>query len=114
MSMNINFIAMREVTVNHTGKVSVQVDEYDFVWQTPTKVSYEIQKSNDPIQAYKDWVMTFSEDKKIPIYADDDIRCEKEPIEFEVVNDAKDQVQRFEDWIKLMEEEGFTIHAEVI
>jgi len=114
MSMNIIFVAQREVTVNRTGKTSVQEEEFDCVWQTPTNVSYDIKNSADPIQAYKDWVMTFSEDKEWPIYADDDIWCEKEPIGFDIINDAKYHIERLENWIKVMEEEGFTIQVEVV
>ena len=48
MSMNIHILASRNVIVEKTGEKSVQ-EEYFDEWQTPTKVSYEIEKSDDKL-----------------------------------------------------------------
>ena len=114
MSMNIHFVAVREIIIAKSGKKSTQEIYFDDVIQTPTKVTYEIHGSKDPIQSYKDWVMQNSKDEKYPIYADDDFLSERDPIGFEVYNFQKEHIARFQEWIDCMIEEGFVIKSEVL
>lgn len=55
MSMNIEIYGEREVKVLKTGSVEKQRIYLD-VWQTPTRISYEIQDATHPIEEYFKWV----------------------------------------------------------
>lgn len=55
MSMNIFVEATREIIVKKTDKESKQ-SQFVKVWQTPTNISYEIQKTENPLEAYCNWV----------------------------------------------------------
>ena len=90
MSMNIYFKALREVVVKKTGKSAIEVVRHD-VWQTPTKVTYEIYESKDPVQAYVDWVLS----KDV-----DDPFCQ-------------DHADEFLSWAAMMEAEGYDIKPAV-
>lgn len=114
MSMNIAFVARRSIAVLKIGKFDVQEVWNNWIWQTPTEVTYSIKNSDNPIQAYKDWVMTFSREEEFPIYDDDDIWMEKEPIGVEIYNAAKHHIELFQKWIDDMTQEGYTIEAEVL
>lgn len=114
MSMNIAFVARRGIAVLKIGKLDVQEVWNNWVWQTPTEITYTIKNSDDPIQAYKDWVMTFSKDEELPIYDDEGVWMEKEPVRFETYNAAKQHIERFQEWIDDMTQEGYTIEAEVL
>ena len=114
MSMNIHFKATREIMVIKTGAIDTQ-SVYNSVWQTPTEVTYQIKGSEDPIQAYKDWVMTqegcvYTDS----VYAEDDIWCEREPIGTVTVDPRTQHLDEFEMWIRHMEEQGYTIEAVVL
>ena len=82
------------------------------VWQTPSKVTAEIMKSADKAQAYIDWVMTISLDKQEPVYASNDLFCDGEPIGFKIVNEAKEHVKQFKEWIDLMKIDKFIVSFE--
>lgn len=111
MSTNIHFEATRQVQVVKTGKIVEQKIHFN-VWQSPTRVTMRIMDSPDPVQAYKTWILEeCSEDQFMPIYADDDIFGEREPIAKEVYNPGKEHVESFEEWIKVCEEEGYTVQA---
>lgn len=73
------------------------------LWQTPTKITYEILNSKNYFNAYKDWVSSISLDEKEPIYdfKDDSI------IGHKIVNYGKDHIEELEKWIK--EHEGWDI-----
>lgn len=107
MSMNIFFKALREVVVKKTGKTDMQVVEYE-VWQTPTKVTYEIYESKDPVQAYVDWVLSTSEDEIVDVFDDD-----KNYIGRQVVNFGKEHADEFLSWAAMMEAEGYDIKPAV-
>jgi hypothetical protein len=49
----------------------------------------------------------------MPIFADDDIFGEHEPIGFEIYNVAKEHVEQFREWMASVEEEGFVVDIEV-
>ena len=70
MSMNIYFKAVRDIIVQKTGRVDVEIVRRD-VWQTPTKVTYEIYESKDPIQTYVDWVLSDIDDPFCQEHADE-------------------------------------------
>jgi hypothetical protein len=105
MSMNLNVKAERAVTVNKTGKRSMQHTSFQ-LWQTPTNETHNMLASSDVRQAYIDWVKSKNLVEKIPVFADDDALCEGDPIGYEEVNWALEHVAEFEAWIKDCEEEG--------
>jgi hypothetical protein len=110
--MNIHILASRNVIVEKTGEKSVQ-EEYFDEWQTPTKVSYEIEKSDNPIQAYKDWVMSISRDEEVTVYAEDDILNEGEPIGTKTVNYGEYHIEQLNEWIEVYKNAGYEISVEV-
>ena len=112
MSTNIHFVATREVQVIKTVKIITQEIKFN-EWQTPSDVTRKIMASTDPIQAYKDWILTeCSIDFETNVFAEDDIFQERDPIGKEVFNAGKEHVAEFEQWIKMCAEEGFEVRAE--
>jgi hypothetical protein len=109
MSINIHFKGERKVQVISTGKIETQTTKIPNVWQTPTEVTKEIMKSNDPVQAYIDWVMSQSKDDVCLVYAKDDVFCERDPIGYETVNEAKDHTHGFKQTINALTKAGYTI-----
>ena len=115
MSMNIGFKATREIQVVKTGAIETQSMYFTSVWQTPTEVTYQIKGSEDPIQAYKNWVMAqegcvYTDS----VWADDDIWHECEPIGTVTVDLRAQHMDEFELWIRHMEQQGCTIEAVVL
>lgn len=115
MSMNIHIFAERTITArNKAGKKVREKQQQKFeVLQTPTKVSYEIKASGNPIQAYKDYVLSCGTVERVPIYAPEDIWSEKDPIRYEEYNWAEEHVGRFNEWLSTMDEAGYRIVVEV-
>jgi hypothetical protein len=117
MSMNIYIYATRVVSFKDKKgkkKTETQVTVFDAL-RTPTEVTYEIVKSNDPAQVYIDWVLReCSVDIHCPVYADDDFLQLGEPIGVEIVNQGKGHVTKFRQWMIWMEEKGYEIKYEVM
>ena len=104
MSTNIHFFGEREVQVSKTGKITTQ---------TTTRVTWDIMESADKVQTYKDWVLReCSRDEEFPVYAEDDVFSEGDPIGVEIYNAGKEHLAKFEEWLKMCEEEGFEVRAE--
>jgi hypothetical protein len=112
MSTNIHIVAEREVQVIKTGKISKQTFHFS-EWQTPTKITYQIAAAADKVQAYKDWVLSISEDTEEPIYAEDDVFNEEEPIGTRTYNSGKEHCAELDQWVKEVTEEGYDIEFEV-
>jgi hypothetical protein len=117
MSMNILITATRKITFKKkNGKRGgdVQTKTFD-AWQTPTAVSYGILGSKDPAQAYIDWILNnCSRDREVPVLAEDDIFGGFMPVGVEIINEGKEHVEHFRDWLEDMEEDGFTVKFDVI
>lgn len=112
MSTNIHFVATREVKVVKTNRVTTQEIKFNEL-QTPTRVTWEIKDSADPIQAYRDWVLReCSRDEEFPIYAENDVFGEDEPIGVEIYNAGKEHIEKFDEWLKMCAEEGYEVRAE--
>lgn len=112
MSINIHFEGTRDILVIKTGKQDVQSVFFREVWQTPTKVTDKILKSEDPFQAYRDWVLENQEDQTEPMYADDDVFHTGPIVGYETFNYGKEHIKDFDGWLKMMEEDGYTVVAE--
>lgn len=112
MSTNIHFSASREIQVIKTGKISTQTIDFR-EWQTPTRVTWEIMRSEDPIQAYKDWILReCSHDEEEDVFEEDDIFGEGEPIGKRIYNAGKEHIAEFEEWLKMCAEEGYVVATE--
>lgn len=114
MSTNIHIYAERDIFVLKTKRNDVQTIEFERTWQTPTIDTQKIMESSDKIQAYKDWVMTrkCSVGREQPVYADDDYFQEREPIGVEIVNEGKDHIHDFEEWLEMCSEYGYDVYFE--
>lgn len=112
MSTNIHIYAERDIFVLKTKRNDVQTIKFDSVWQTPTIDTRKIMDSPDRIQAYKDWVMSrsCSVDHEEPVYADDDYFQEKEPVGVEIINEGKDHIHDFEEWLQMCSEDGYNVY----
>ena len=117
MSMNIYITAVRNIWFNHkdgtVGSGTQVVDHFDAI-QTPTRVTYEILESSNPAQTYIDWNKGLGCDEEFPIYADDDIFCQGEPIGVSIYNRYEEHVEEFQEWLLRVEAEGYTVKYEAI
>jgi hypothetical protein len=108
--MNIYFLAEREIFVPGIDK-STKQKKYIHVWQTPTNVTYEIVKAKDPIKAYFEWVLKVSEEETRPVYAEDDIFNEREPIGQETFLPGKVHIEELKICFDSLKKDGYTIKA---
>jgi len=95
MSMNLKLVGSRSVVVSKTGEEVLQTVNVKLN-QTPTKVTYEIYGLGDfqsMLASYFEWVMSGSSDEVEPVYADDDLFSEREPIKYITVNYGKLHVE---------------------
>lgn len=110
MSMNLHVQAKRPSKVIVKGIEQNSEERINFdLWQTPTKVTYDILAQDDKLQAYIEWIKSISEDRQWPIYADDDIFGKKGPIGFETINDGNIHIKLLMEWIKYCNIGDFTI-----
>ena len=115
MSMNIDICAERKVTYEVNGVTKTDIQEKDFgAWQTPTLVTYDILAQPNPLQAYIDWVVGMRDVQKMPVYADDDVFCQEEPIGFEDYCAADEHIQELKSWLEEMKRDGYTVLVEMI
>lgn len=108
MSMNLHLSGKREVTVNKTGAVSNQTIDFN-LYQTPTTVTRAALASGDPKGAYVIYVKSVSKDVQEPVYAEDDIFCESDPIGFEIHNAGNDHLKELEEFLVMCDSEGYTV-----
>ena len=112
MSTNIHFAAEREILVIKTGKTSTQRIHFD-AWQTPSSVTRNIMQTTDRISAYKDWILVeCSHDEIVNVYAAHDYCQEDPPIGTKIVNEGKEHIAEFEEWVAASIEDGYEIVAE--
>jgi len=112
MSMNIRISATREVMVIKTGEKSSEQIYFD-CWQTPTKVSYDIIEKENPVEAYKQWVLDKNCVDTYDIFEPDDIFNERNPIGEKTINYSEVHVNVLNEWIEDCEKGGYTIEVEV-
>jgi len=112
MSTNIHFLATREIQVVRTGRIEKQQDYFLDVWQTPTDVTRQLMAQADPILAYRDWILSVTEDYEVDVYAPDDFFREKEPVGTETQNDGVYHLKEFDAWITSVTAQGYDITAE--
>ena len=111
MSMNIHFYGVRDVQVIKTGRIEQQTHQIS-VWQTPTKDTYEILDQPDPVRAYARWAADRTGEEKEPIYAEDDIFGEGEPIGYDAINPGRMHAADFLKIVRMLRRDGYEIVAE--
>ena len=113
MSMNIMIEGKRRVRVLKTGKTSFQTVQFD-CWQTPTPVTYKIKQSNDPAQEYTEWALQQGQEYYVPVYAEDDLWGNGEPVGHKLVHDGQRHAQEFFAWICWCADEGYDVSYHVV
>ena len=119
MSMNIRISAERDISysrrVGDTVFTCLDTQSVRFeVYQTPTSVSYEIVNSADPAEAYAAWVLKErSRDEEVPVYGEDDVFGDEDPVGYRTYNAGEDHVRDFRTWRADMELQGYTVKFEV-
>ena len=112
MSINVHFVAKRDIIVKSTGEEDVQITYYNNVWMTPSEVSRKIQESDKGFkQAYIDWVLSTSEWVLEDIY--DYSSYMEKVVGQRMVNVGEEHVKEFSAWCDLMESKGYVIELEV-
>lgn len=113
MSINIHFIGYRDIMVVKTGKTEIQTCKFDGVLQTPSDVTNRIMKAENPFQEYVDWVLAkFDRIETEPVYADDDIFNEREPVGYEEFNFGREHINDFHEWLDFSTKAGYNIMPE--
>ena len=116
MSMNVYIEAVRKITYrNKAGKRKTDTQRIKFnAVQTPSKVTYEILESADPAEAYREYIRSRSCVEQEPIYAADDIMCENEPIGYQDYDWTVEHLSKFDEWVRTVEEDGYTVEIGMI
>lgn len=113
MSMNILIVGLRDVLVLATNRRETQSTYFE-AYQTPTRVTYAIEKSDNPTQTYIEYVESFGQEITVPRYAEDDPFEMGDPIGQDTYNLALDHIEEFKEWLAMCEKSGYTVHYEVI
>lgn len=121
MSMNIQFIATREIKYKDKSgcwKNTTQTERFKDVYQTTTKVTHVIHQSGNKVQAYVDWVRSilgnWNEEVNIYDYNGEMTADFEYPVlGTKIVNPGEDHIKLFLNWVETQEAEGFTIQTEV-
>lgn len=108
MSTNFHICASRECTAKKTGEEFTQAEHID-VWQTHTRSTREILASDDPIQAYKDWVLSVSHEIEVPIFDDEG---PFKQIGTELVHPGKEHIKDLEEELSYLIKNGWDITYE--
>jgi len=113
MSMNLYASAEREIFVPALNKKDIQTQSVE-LWQTPTKVTYAALESGDPYAYYRNWVKGLDTKSKMPVHADDDIFCEKDPIGWDEIDEGQDHLDSLANELVGLENEGYKIHWGIV
>ncbi len=112
MSNNVIVRRVREIKVIKTGKICFQSDRYPYLWQTPTEATRKIVSAENPFEAYKEWVLSVSNEQIELVYAKEDIFQEQEPIGCKKRHLGKEHIKEIGEWINNSEQEGYEVHFE--
>ena len=113
MSMNVFICAEYPVRNLKTGEVRTLEEPFD-AWQTSTEDTYKIVRSDDPIQAYCDWVLSVSEEESFERYAEDEIVCTGPVVGYDTYHPGKEHVAELLEWVERMKSLGGTVKVEVV
>ena len=94
--MNLHLSASIEA-VSKVGKHTI-LHRFD-LYQTPTKVTEELLKSDDVKSAYAEWSKQFDSEEMVNEYADDDVFQEREPVRTVSYSAYRVHVAQLEAWL---------------
>jgi len=116
MSMNVFIVAEREIFFKLAdGSIGHDVQRLKFdAWQTRTEETNRILASENPAAAYIAWVEARNNPTKVPVFADEDIFGEGEPVGFKTVCEATEHVKCLRDWMSAAEAKGYVVKFEMI
>ena len=116
MSMNLYVEGTRTATVKVKGKRKTITDRTKFsLWQTPTKLTYEVlalPTVEQQVKAYICWVDSVSEPYEDNVYdfsAPLDENFEYPVIGRKMVNPAQEHTVELHKWLKMCEDEDYTV-----
>lgn len=106
MSMNLILYAEAYSILRlKNNKIKQQLITKTFeLWQTPTKITMKAIETNNHYEVYKDWVLSISEDREMPIYSEEDIWNDGPAVGCEIVNHGEDHISDLDEWLKLYED----------
>lgn len=116
MSTNVAIIASREIFFKKKNKTQGQETQticFNAI-QTPTEVTHKIIESLSPLSSYKDFVKSLRQVELIPIFADDDLFGDGEPIGFQEYDWVEEHLKSLDAWIMHCEDQGFSISVEMV
>jgi hypothetical protein len=67
----------------------------------------------NPLEAYKEWVIARNFVKTYPVYEESDFFQEGEPIGESIVNYSENHVNELNEWIEMCEKGAYEIEVEV-
>ena len=113
MSMNIQIKAVAKAMIIETG------EEFDHsvnlpVMQTPTEVTERIMNSENKIKEYENYIRSIFFEEEEPVFAEDDLFQEKEPIGYKTVNMGKEHLAELCNDITYYTNKGYEIVFEMI
>ena len=112
MSMNVYIYAEYEV-LNLKNKQKRTMQEPFDAWQTSTEDTYRIVRSDDPIKAYCDWVLSISKEERLERYAPEDFLSEGPVVGYDTYHPGKEHVAELMEWVERMRKIG-TVEVGVI
>jgi len=110
MSYEVHFVGERTIYIPSIKKYDEQ-EIYFNVWSTPSDVTRLLQSSDNPIQGYKDWIISRNIIDQYSEYEEDDFFCEN-PIGIKEVNLSEEHIELFNQWLESCEENGYIVNAE--
>ena len=112
MSMNVFISAEYPVRNLKTGEVRTLEESFD-TWRTRTEDTYRIVRSDDPIKAYCDWVLSVSKEERLERYAPEDFLSEGPVVGYDTYHPGKEHVAELMEWVERMRKIG-TVEVGVI
>lgn len=99
-------LAIRDVLVLKTGIKESEIVRFDFwPWRPPVKIVERLMETENPLQSYKDWILSVSEDREAVVFDEYD----QYPIGKEFFNAGKKFISKLEDWIETKISQGYDI-----
>lgn len=116
MSLNLQIVYKRQIIVKSTGKEETQVQHGD-LWQTPTKVTLEAMlkpTAQDRLEVYKQWCLGFRAVEQEPVYADNDLFGEQEPVGYRDFCVVDEHFEEIDQQITHMQQQGYDFFLEAM
>lgn len=118
MSMNVHIFAERDAIANN--KKFIHTIEFNAV-QIPTEDTRKIVASDNPIEAYKEWIIALNyPDIEEPIFDsyDDEMMFAlgnyNKPLKTEITNYGKTHLENLQEWLNECKDSGFIVKVEMI